>query len=745
MLFKKKITKIFTSIFVSAAMLAGNGIFSAQAKTDLSKLDNLVVNGGFEDGQKGWERLTFNVFSTEGEAYEGVKYAQHWGAGSFAYQTVKVEKNTEYILHFAYKMPGDKSNMARIVVAGNEGLDNEGYSKNKESLVKSETPDPQGKDGKTYEVSKTWVEVNEYFNSGDNDTLYLAFIHDWSYGYDGYTPPCFDDFIIAKVSPTVTSAKYYGIAAAGNTIKAVADVSDPAGDKISEAEYRWQISDRKNGTFEDINEADSAEYQIKKTDAGSYIRYGVVPCSETDSGHIKRGDEVFSEPVLVRASSDNINIDISDIANGLFAGDKTEAENCPETEAFDSYILSNDGLQKLLDESNALMSGDVSYMLINNVEKRAVSGANTSIKLNGGNYKSINVLMTYKEIPANTQKAVIEYDDDTADTVEYEAGSVMSKTDSLTALNNSPIGLYGILGNDDEPDGGYLYSYTFEADPEKGINAINFPADGEGGSPVIFAVTVKQVSGDALASLIEKRIAELPENITVNDRESIEKILSLSELYEDQGGDPDNIAGYDKIKKLLVDVSKCEVEHGLYDSTVTISFTQPVTEDSIGYDFISVDGADKTQYDIEPVTSNGKTTGLKITVVNDFLYKEKTVTLSDKIACANEPNFEIGYKYKHTFAPKKLFEVKNAVAKIESGNLNVNVRFTNNSDTEQTYYLVCGVYADDNEMIYSITKSGTLQPGESGSVNDIKYIGENAKNAKLFVFNNENNLKVMYQ
>lgn len=154
---------------------------------------NLFVNGGFEDGRNGWDRETFNVSSVD--AYEKNNCATSWGAGSFTYQKISVSKNTDYKLSFAYQNGRNgKPNKLRIVIAGNAGLSDSGYPNDGISLIGESAGEGITKEGKLYDLSEEWEEVTEYINSGDNDEIYVSVIHDYTYGYDGYSGPCFDDF-----------------------------------------------------------------------------------------------------------------------------------------------------------------------------------------------------------------------------------------------------------------------------------------------------------------------------------------------------------------------------------------------------------------------------------------------------------------------------------------------------------------------------------------------------------------------
>lgn len=736
MLFRGKMKKLLCGMITAASLMTITLVFPVSASPNWDELTNLAVNGGLEEGQIGWETYRFNMVN-DGTAYEGDYYMSIWGAGSWNAQIIPVEPNTDYLLHFAYKNPGELNNMIRIIIADGNGIDGDGYAVNKPSLVN----DPNDtRDGKKYPISTDWTEVDEYFNSGDTDRLYVVFKHDYTYGYTGYTSPKMDDFRLAKASPIVTEAAYYGIAEPGRTLRAAEKVSDPAGEALGESEYRWQISDRKDGDFEDIKGANSKEYTVQKSDAGKYIRYGLIPKSTTDTGYQLTGTEAFSEAVLVGAASANLPIDLSGKANSLGLGTKKEAEASAETGA----ILSMDGLKKLQNESNALMSGDIAYQLINDGDKRVLSSQNgaLTVPVGGGNYDQLHVLMAAWNPTSEAKNIEVRYDDQSQETAEYVPGDIQTKTDDLTVLNQTPIGLYGTGEQTDEPDQGYLYSYSFTVNPEKGVTSITFP---EAENLMVFAVTGKQVEGEALKKLIETRIAELPEKITTSNREAVEKILSLAELYEANGGNTDEIKGYEKISKLFTEVKACTAESTLYDTTVKIRFTQPVLAAFLGYEMIKIDGLDSTQYEIEPIFEGEQAMEVNVIVANDFQYTAKTITLSDSVACAYEPNFTLGAAYKYTFTPEKLFSAERAECKVEQGELSINADLKNNSSAEQTYYLVCGVYTDENEMIAAYTEAKTLAAGETANIAHTQTVGENGTKAKLFIFNDQNSLKVIYQ
>lgn len=747
MQFKKRAIALITAfifIFSSAA-------FSVNADIDLSNIDNLVQNGGFEEGVAAWQS-SYNVRDADeaNPAYEGTKYGQLWGAGWQIYQEISVEKNTDYMLSFAYKniVINGNSNQLRVYVTGDGIAVGKPAPANGNSLIGASDPKNPKEAGVLYDIKSEWTKINERFNSGDNSTIYVAFVN---YGYGvgtDYKGECIDDVFIGCIAPETTETKISGISESGNALHAITKVGDPIGDKVIDSDFRWQISDDENGIWEDIHDSAESKYEIKKADIGRYIRYAAVPQSEAPDGSIKRGKEKYSKALLIKPASDNISIDISALMNGIFIGTKSDAEQCDTDNSIGGYILNREELEKYISDNNALTSGNISYSADIYGTKRAVSakdGKDLTINLNGNGFQAINVLMTYKQIPENEQYVVVEYTDGSSEQFEYEAGSVMEKNNSLICINDTPLGVYGIEDNADRQDCGFVYSYTFNTDEEKEIETIEFPYSSTGDELLVFAVTGTRVGAAALEQMISRKITGLPQTITKDNRSDIEEIISLAEICTERGGNPEKISGYNEIKKLLIDVEKYEVKIGLYNFTAEITFSGSIDKKSIGYDTVSVEGLDNTQYDIEKIINDGKIIGIKIIVINRFDYNTKNIVISKDIASEYEPNFEIGHENRYSLVPKKILEANNVICEINNNVLNVNVSVKNNSDEQQSCYIVCGVYTDENEMIYSAAEKKIIEPGNTITFNKSETVGESGKKAKLFIWNSPESLKIIYQ
>ena len=217
-------TKIYLAMKNEKGLTSGKAPFIDAVK--LQKLDqSQFVNGSFEYGESGWEGgcTVRRASKNQGEAYEGDAYAKIWGVGWSIHQKLKVEKDTYYVLRFAYRNEStdDSSNPLRVAVAGSAGVTN-GYPTDKHSLigvweeVKSEDgTQVYAKVGQYYPKTTEWTPVEEKFYTGDNDTIYVIATNEW--GTSAGVAPYLDAFSLEKYEePQVPEIKVTDAQAAKN-------------------------------------------------------------------------------------------------------------------------------------------------------------------------------------------------------------------------------------------------------------------------------------------------------------------------------------------------------------------------------------------------------------------------------------------------------------------------------------------------------------------------------------------------
>ena len=694
----------------------------------LTKRDT-IINGSFESsvrgGYEGWINGVFNVVTGNESrpAADGNKYGSLWGGGSTIYQPVHVTPNTYYELSLKHKI-GEANKISVLGIGVAAQIDSDGLP------LPGTAPILNAKTN-TVNCSEDWTEYKVSFNSGDNTVLNIALSNQsWEGNATGAS---FDDVKLIKIAPSLEKVYVDGAAVINGSLKAEPRVTAPSGWNLSENIYRWQNSNEIDGIFNDIQNADSKEYTVKKSD--KYIRVGVTPVCEKD-GEYMYGTEVFSDVIAVRGQG-NTAIDLADSFNGTLIGGKDEAQS----DNINGYILNRDKIAENLNESNALECDGIWYGLSLYGDKRTVRSSNSDmvISVKNQNFNSLNVLMTYTDIPEDEQKAIINYADGTSETITYNAGSINELSSGVKSVLNEPIGMYGADG-DEVTDKGFLYSYTFNTNPELAVDNITFPGESTEDKLIIFAVTGKAVSGDVLKTIIENRIAALPKTITANNRKEIEAIEDFGEQYRENGGNPDEITGYSDMTKLLIDVKNCTFKSGLYDFTIDLTFTNNIKSDSLTYDSIKIDSLNETQYSIEPIGDNAA----RIKIINYFDYPAVRLTVGRSVCSAYEPNFDLGYVYSREYTPEKLFAVSNIDCKAESGILSAAATVRNNGTETQSCYIVCAVYSENNEMLTCVTKSSTLQPGAEYNYSERRSFDGVGKTVKMFVWNNSEEMKLIY-
>lgn len=174
---------------------------------ELKEVQNTeILNGGFENGANSWESaLTIYSGTDEVPAYEGVSYARLWGTGWSTYQKVTVEKNTNYSLKFAYKntIIDGVSNKLRVYVAGKDGIDSKCIPINGNSLIGLVNDVYPRESGIIYDIKEGWTEIEETFNTGANNKIWVVFRHDGDISGSNYKGMSIDGVSLTKI-PEIT-------------------------------------------------------------------------------------------------------------------------------------------------------------------------------------------------------------------------------------------------------------------------------------------------------------------------------------------------------------------------------------------------------------------------------------------------------------------------------------------------------------------------------------------------------------
>lgn len=263
----KRSKKLLSALVSGMMALQLAAVVPASAAVDEEVNPNLVVNGSFENGSDGWARKTFEIFkrsANQGDSYAGDSFMQLWGAGSFDWQAIDVEPNTNYTLSFAYKNDYSvtdygRPNRFRIVIANEKGINDVGNPVDGDSLISA--PDGmQNKPGKLYDASEKWVDVHETFNTGNNSKIYLVAIHDYTYS-DKLPSPFVDSFELRK-TPLISNGgfeyNYTGwTCLAFNPLDKYANGAD-----VYEGEKCIQLWNADSVTYQKITVKPNTEYEI---------------------------------------------------------------------------------------------------------------------------------------------------------------------------------------------------------------------------------------------------------------------------------------------------------------------------------------------------------------------------------------------------------------------------------------------------------------------------------------------------
>ena len=222
-------------LFYRGSGTAGDAASVCIDSVELYELDNMLVNGGFEDGLNGWTvmkggQVTTAEYSAGSAALQGTATAKY---NFFVSQAVTVEPNTDYTISFKTKLAASGGQSRFYISTDNTS---------------------NGKLNSTYywtAATDSWTQCCVTVNSGENTTLYLSPAQGVNNGGDIY----FDE--IFMVGPYVESD----------------EPEEPTyGDLINgdfEGEGGWTIS---GGVIETID----GDKALKGTTTGDNMRYSTV-------------------------------------------------------------------------------------------------------------------------------------------------------------------------------------------------------------------------------------------------------------------------------------------------------------------------------------------------------------------------------------------------------------------------------------------------------------------------------------
>mgnify|MGYP004602791801 CR=1 FL=1 len=674
-----------------------------------------IVNGDFENDidNLGWTVDSTDYFGiSETEKFAGnrslrlkVETAQNKDYSTYR-QNVNVIAGKEYQLRFYCKNAA-----GRTMVKVNYGKDSAGKTKTLQTTITNVGDWKLYTADFTAEMETISIFIQNYVGQYDNE-LY------------------FDDFKLIRHEPQITGCDLFGYAVAGNTIKAETEAVDLYGDTIDEIQYQWQI--KTSGGWSDIAGETTDQYTISKDDKDAYLRVAVTPVS-IDKDKVKRtGDTVYSKEIAVLADGNNKIINISNSFNGKFIGSKSEADD-----ASSRIMLAAENANRNI--NNAFMVGNIPYDIPLNGDKRGTKSTNGDISfgMGGSYYKKLNCLMTYTDAAADEQKAVIEFGDGSTKEITYNAG--LLNDDSTSDAKNINIGAY-VNG---EKEDGYIYSYTFDVEDIKPIKSISFPNCED--KLIVFAITAENPDISDLKGIIDDKISNLSQPITLKDKEAITEIQKYIELYETLGGKKEDIENYELIANITIGIKEVTAVNSLYDFVIDITFTNHIKTDSVNRENVSIEGMDNDRYYIAPISDENGVRGIKVTVLNYFDYPEIKLNVSENILCDSEPHFSLGENRKFTYATAPLLKLTDENFTAKSGKIEFSARLLNESETDLPYYIVAAVYSEENEQLYTIEKSGTLLPGESKTESETITDAELPENVytKTAVFNSKEGMRII--
>ncbi len=691
---KKKI-----SMYVAAAAFAASVILHAAVAF---AMDNIVSNGDFEAGTEHWTMPTVGSYSITEDAYGGTGALQKISGGyTKMYQTVAVEKNMEYYVSAYAKNPG--GGYFQMFASRADGLNNTlplgGANKISPVVTVS--------DGST-----KWKQHGYAFNSGDNEFVTLVFQADFGLDVDTNKKFILDNIKMGKRKPNAEEVCAAGYFAAGRKAKAKAEICIPYFADTDGTSYEWQISD--DGSSDWTVLSDEKELTVPQGADGKYIRLCVKPSAVGVDGDVYDGEAVYSKSYRVLDEQTVKAIDLGEILNAVVVGSVSDFEKCTsDSDLVGGMLLSRSGIEASFGDSNELSVNNIPYMVDFSGDKRAArygaSGDSLSVNLSDGFFSEIHVLGFSASDRQTNTKMIITYSDGTTQYNDCVFGSFMRNDGS--AANTEAFGAYG---GDGVIDGGvgYVYSHTVVVEKCKGIRSIEFQNAETEDEIVVMAVSGSKWDTDEIAETIEGQISSLPEEPALYCIDDIVRIQRLIRDFVKMGGDVSEISNYDVVRALLTEVRSIDTVQGLCDTTVKTMFTNPIDEECVDYEYIKIDGLDKTKYIVRPIKSGDDVIGVEAVILNDFTYETKKLTISGKIRCANAPYVEIGEEKTADIEIKQ--QIKAEIdAKAENGALRIDARIENKTAATQNVLLAALAYSDDGTVHGVFVKEYSLSANET--------------------------------
>lgn len=258
-----------------------------------------LVNGDMENGTKGYVNAGTATFENIVDPDNASNHILHLVGGGSYYQTIAVEKNTDYVWTFKMKDIGNTES-TRILVYPENGTDNLITAISQSGGGYASLNDGTYSSAATY--NKVWVTFTVKFNSGDNESVKL-YHNTWAATREIYM----DDWTLAEVPKVgaivngsfdkdtkgytnMNTATFEVIAEPGNTANSVLHL-------IGDGNYYQQVPVAKNTDYiwtfkmKDIGNIDSTRiYVHPETDSSNLI----TEISQSGGGYASLNDGTYA-------------------------------------------------------------------------------------------------------------------------------------------------------------------------------------------------------------------------------------------------------------------------------------------------------------------------------------------------------------------------------------------------------------------------------------------------------------------
>ena len=150
--------------------------------------------------------------------------------------------------------------------------------------------------------------------------------------------------------------------------------------------------------------------------------------------------------------------------------------------------------------------------------------------------------------------------------------------------------------------------------------------------------------------------------------------------------------------------------------TFDLDFSQPIAEDKLNADYISVkfgdDEINPTLIIYEAKLTDSDITGATIKIINSLDYsKAYTITVDEALTGAN--GGEWAYPCVYTETVTAPFAVDSSEISVTDNTVSGSLALTNNTGVSKPYVVLVAAYSDDNKMLASKPIQGTMAPGVS--------------------------------